>query len=130
MRIYLYHNEYLDGGHINVIKIINDKNYTIEPNANLRDANLHGANLRNANLHSAYHIHSIYIANMSSRGDYVYAVEHETELMIMTGCFWGAFAKFKADVLAKKERNSLYVLVGLPSIQLLNDYLYPDNPKE
>jgi len=55
----------------------------------------------------------------------VYAVEHETTLMIKTGCFWGTLADFKARVAQEKERDSLYVKVGLVTLEALQSFIYP-----
>jgi hypothetical protein len=92
--------------------------------ADLFGADLFGAELRDADLTGAKHIHSLYISQMSSRNDLVYAIEHESALMIKTGCFWGTFAEFKAKVISVKSADSLYIKVGIVALEALNNYLY------
>jgi uncharacterized protein YjbI with pentapeptide repeats len=81
----------------------------------LRGAVLRGAVLSGADLRGADNIWAIYAPGMSSRGDYLYAVDHSTEteakLMVRMGCWWGDLAAAKARVLAvKKDANCAYML--------------------
>jgi len=104
--------------------------YLVDANmahAHLTGADLTRANLTRANFYGAKGIHLFYIAGMSSRDDLVYAVEHADMLMVKTGCFWGTYADFRARVIAKKSADSLYVKVGLGSIDLLNTFLYGED---
>ena len=72
--------------------------------ANLRGANLRGANLGYANLRGAQNILSI--GPGGSRGDMLYAVKHETCIMVKAGCFWGNLDEFKAAVAKTHADNS------------------------
>ena len=69
--------------------------------ANLRGADLHGADLggadlSGADLHGAKSIFSI--GPGGSRGDMLYAMQNDTGIMIMTGCFWNTLDEFATQV--------------------------------
>jgi hypothetical protein len=90
--------------------------------ANLRGANLRGADLRDANLFSAdlsgaNGILILYVPSMSSRGDYLYAVQHSESLMVKAGCFWGTLAEFKDKVMSEKGEDSLYATLAIPALE-------------
>ena len=68
----------------------------------LRGANLYGADLRGANLYGVNGIAAAYVPGMSSRSDYVYAVKHESTIMILAGCWWGTLEDTRQRVTSEK----------------------------
>lgn len=80
--------------------------------ANLQGADLQGANLRGADLRGAHGIASIYVPRMSSRGDYLYAIQHEHTLMIKAGCWWGTVDEFEARVKEGRGEGYPYLLAS------------------
>ena len=92
--------------------------------ADLRSANLSGANLRSANLSGA----DLYGADLSGADLYgadlygafnitsigpvgaerriIYAVRHDSGVMVQAGCFWGPSAEFRAAIEARYADGS------------------------
>lgn len=85
--------------------------------ANLEGANLYGTDLERANLEGAYlerakAVIAAYIPGMSSRGDYLYAVQHTDTIMVKAGCWWGTAADFRKrvnDVYGSNRHAQLYL---------------------
>src|SRR3972149_1231261 len=78
---------------------------------NLAKANLEGADLSKADLSSSVGIIAVYVPGMSERGYYVYAVQHDTGIMIKAGCWWGTIDAFRSRVIKEKGKNSTYIFV-------------------
>lgn len=83
-------------------------------NANLRrarlnNANLEGAILTGATLEGATGIASVYLPDMSSRGDALYAIRHDHDVMIKAGCFWGTLEDFIQRVMDEKGSDHVYI---------------------
>jgi Pentapeptide repeats (8 copies) len=86
--------------------------------ANLEGAKLERANLERANLERANGIKAF--QNFGSRGDTLYAVDHEECLMVKAGCFWGTLEVFIDRVAKGKTTSSAveeYQLVVIPALQ-------------
>jgi hypothetical protein len=79
--------------------------------ADLHKADLHGADLSGADLSGAIWIISIYIPDMSSRGDYLYAVRHNTGWMFKAGCFWGTAEEFRSRIADRKIYKSVLAMI-------------------
>ena len=66
-------------------------------------ANLREADLYRANLCEATNVFALYVDGMSTRGDYLYAVRHDTCVMIKAGCYWDTLDAFEAVVVEKNR---------------------------
>ena len=72
------------------------------------EANLSEANLPGANLYGAQSIICLYVPEMSSRGDYLYGIDHGDRVMFKVGCQWLSDADLLVEVRAKKGPDSSY----------------------
>ena len=77
------------------IKNISGKIILTVDSSYLSRADLSRADLRGADLSGAIGIMCAYVPGMSSRGDYVYAIEHSDGLRIKAGCWWGTSDEFR-----------------------------------
>ncbi len=92
--------------------------------ANLESANLRSANLRSANLYGAnlYGANGLFLLGpIGSRGDFLYAVKHDSKIMVKAGCFWGTLAEFKAAV-KKTHGGNLHDKTYSAAIVLVRKY--------
>lgn len=71
--------------------------------------NLAGATLTGADLAGAAGIAALYVPGMSSRGDYLYAVQHDCCVMLTAGCFWGTLEEFIQRVSEKRGAEHTYI---------------------
>lgn len=75
--------------------------------SNLWNVCINDADLANVRLFGATGIMSLYVPEMSTRGDYLYAVQHDDGVMVKAGCWWGTlddFVKRIDEVYPKKDR--------------------------
>mgnify|MGYP000353689045 CR=1 FL=1 len=61
-------------------------------------------------LEGAKGLWAVYAPGMSSRGDWLYAVDHGDRLMIRMGCWWGTLAEARERVIAAKGSDAAYLL--------------------
>ena len=104
--------------------------------ANLSGADLRGADLSMANLRGAYlsgaklngAIGIISIGPVGSRGDMMYVVKHEADIMIKTGCFWGTVSEFESAI-TKTHGDNAYARAYQAALALARIVLPQPEPK-
>ena len=94
--------------------------------ANLRGAYLSEADLRGAKLSGAIGI--ISIGPVGSRGDMMYVVKHEADIMIKTGCFWGTVSEFESAI-TKTHGDNAYARAYQAALALARIVLPQPEPK-
>jgi len=104
--------------------------------ADLRGADLRGAYLSGADLSGAYLTRAdltrakgiLAIGPIGSRGDTLYAVQHESAIMLKTGCFWGTLEEFVQQV-SQNHRGTPYQAQYLAAVDTIRTYFGTPDPK-